>query len=367
MAGIHRPTFDKLPYLLHIPIPLPLSAEMVAQLITQTVTRFPRFDAARIRIEPLEKGGSDRKFYRMQMGAEASLILVKYGNQKDENRHYVAIARFLHEVGVRVPEIFFHDEAEGLIWMEDLGERDLWSYREEAWPVRRALYQSTLDQALALHSRAHAAYATALNAPKLQVEFDADLYRWEQNYFIENCLGRFFNLSESELDARCCRARLHEIAEQLAALPRSFVHRDFQSQNVVIKNDAAALIDFQGMRPGLVQYDLASLLYDPYVPLTTAERQELLAYYVAQSRDLGVEVPENFAEIYDLCAMQRLMQALGAYGFLGLVKDRPHFLQHIPVALKSLREVVERISGLEKVRELIDELMARGGGMTKDE
>ncbi|RYD76644.1 MAG: hypothetical protein EOP84_16590 [Verrucomicrobiaceae bacterium] len=333
-----------------------LTPEMVSQLISQTVTRFPRFDAARINIEPLEKGGSDRKFYRMQMGNEASLILAKYGDQKDENRHYVAIARFLHEVGVRVPEVFFHDEAEGLIWMEDLGERDLWSYREEAWPVRRALYHSTLDQALLLHTRAHVAFDTAMNAPKLQVEFDADLYRWEQNYFLENCLGRFFGLSPVDIEERGFRARLNEIAEYLAALPRAFVHRDFQSQNIVIKNDAACLIDFQGMRPGLVQYDLASLLYDPYVPLSSAEREELLAYYVSQWRDLGADVPENFAEVYDLCAMQRLMQALGAYGFLGLVKDRPQFLEHIPVALKSLKEVVSRIKGLEGVRELVTEL-----------
>ncbi len=332
---------------------------MVAQLISQTVSRFPRFEAARINIEPLEKGGSDRKFYRMQVGSESSLILVKYGSQRDENRHYVAIARFLHEVGVRVPEVYFHDEAEGLIWMEDLGEKDLWSYREESWEVRRALYQDTLDQALLLHTRAHVAYDTALHAPKLQVEFNAELYRWEQNYFLENCLGRHFGLSGADVEARCCRARLDEIAEQLAALPRAFVHRDFQSQNIVIKHGQACLIDFQGMRPGLVQYDLASLLYDPYVPLTSAERQELLNYYVAQWRDLGAEVPANFAEIYDLCAMQRLMQALGAYGFLGLVKDRPHFLEHIPVALKSLGEVLERVPGVEELRDLVSELANR--------
>ncbi|MHA3771890.1 aminoglycoside phosphotransferase family protein [Verrucomicrobiota bacterium sgz303538] len=326
------------------------------QLISQTISRFPRIDADRIKIEPLEKGGSDRKFYRIQMGVERSLILAKYGDQRDENRHYVAIARFLHEVGVRVPEVYFHDEAEGLIWMEDLGERDLWSYREEAWPTRRALYQSTLDQVLVLHTSAHLAYETASSAPKLQIEFNAELYRWEQNYFMENCLGRFFGLSGSDLDERCCRARLDEIAEQLAKLPRCFVHRDFQSQNIVIKDGAAALIDFQGMRPGLVQYDLASLLYDPYVPLTSEERAELLEYYLAQWRDLGGDVPENFAEVYDLCAMQRLMQALGAYGFLGLVKDRPDFLQHIPVALPSLHEVLGRIPGLEELRALVGEL-----------
>lgn len=329
---------------------------MVTQLISQTVARFPRFAEQPIAVEPLEKGGSDRKFYRIQVGSNGSLILAKYGTQKDENRHYVCIARFLHDVGVRVPEIYYHDESENLIWMEDLGERDLWSYRHEPWPVRRALYQDTLEQVLVMHTRAHLAHATAQNAPRLQVEFNAELYRWEQNYFLEHCLGNYFHRSQEDVADHCDLPRLAEIAETLSALPRVFVHRDFQSQNVVVKDGEACLIDFQGMRPGLVQYDLASLLYDPYVSLTTAEREELLAWYLERWRALGGEPAENFREIYALCAMQRLMQALGAYGFLGLVKQRDDFLVHIPVALPSLIEVVERIPGLEKLHTLLSGL-----------
>jgi aminoglycoside/choline kinase family phosphotransferase len=131
---------------------------------------------------------------------------------------------------------------------------------------------------------------------------------------------------------------------------------DFQSQNIVIKDEKACFIDFQGMRPGLVQYDLASLLYDPYVPLMAAERAELLDYYLDGWSDLGGEIPANFSEIYDLCAMQRLMQALGAYGFLGLVKERPHFLEHIPAALGSLQAVVARVSGLDSLSEFLGAL-----------
>ena len=69
---------------------------------------------------------------------------------------------------------------------------------------------------------------------------------------------------------------LGRIAEELAQRPRVFVHRDFQSQNIIIRNAQAHLIDFQGMRPGLAEYDLASLLFDPYVDLSPAEREELL-------------------------------------------------------------------------------------------
>ena len=328
----------------------------VSRLIEQTVTRFPRFARQEIIVHPLEKGGSDRKFYRMAFGEEHSLILAKYGRQREENRHYVAIARFLASVGVRVPEIYFHDDEEGLIWMEDLGDRDLWSYRDEPWPVRRDLYHSALDQLFTLHTRAHV--AAPIEPPQLQAEFNADLYRWEQNYFLENCLVRHFGLDADDVEENCDRARLSEIADQLAALPRCFVHRDFQSQNIVIKDGTACFIDFQGMRPGLPQYDLASLLYDPYVRLPESERTELFNHYVAALADHGHAPTADFAAIYDLCAMQRLMQALGAYGFLGHVKERPHFLEHIPAALTSLREVLERVPGLERLRACLAGLKA---------
>jgi N-acetylmuramate 1-kinase len=146
------------------------------------------------------------------------------------------------------------------------------------------------------------------------------------------------------------RTRLNEIAEELASLPRCLVHRDFQSQNIIVRAGEVCLIDFQGLRPGLAQYDLASLLLDPYVPLTPAERDDLLAHYLSGLLGPGRDHDAEFLRIYDLCAMQRLMQALGAYGKLGHLDKRTHFLQHIPTALARLREVLARVPGTEALR-----------------
>jgi len=320
-------------------------------LLDHTATRFPRFIRENIRIEPLEKGGSDRKYYRIAMRGEGSLILVKYGNQREENRHYCEIAAFLQELGVRVPAIYHHDAEEGLIWMEDLGSTDLWHFRDAPWGERRALYRAALEQAVRLHTRGRPALeAPGAPRPAFQNDFDAALYRWEQGYFFENCAGRYFRLAPEAVRSAADDAALRQIAETLAALPRVLIHRDFQSQNIMIlppPEAATCLIDFQGMRPGLAQYDLASLLYDPYVRLAADEREALLNDYVMLCAEAGFAVPADFRELFDRCAMQRLMQALGAYGFLGLVKERPQFLGHIPPALASLREVVARIPGLD--------------------
>src|ERR1700738_1773119 len=316
-------------------------------LLRQTRRHFPRFNVDEIKIAPIEKGGSDRKFYRVRCSSEQSLILVKYNLEREENRHYVEIAQFLEAHEIRAPRIYYHDADEGLVWLEDLGENDLFTHRAEPWLVRRAFYESALDEVRKLH-RLPEDVCIQMHR-HLPAELNAALYLWEQNYFFENCLGGHSGVDKGKIDNVAALPALQEIAENLAKRSRVLVHRDFQSQNILVRNSQAYLIDFQGMRPGLAQYDLASVLYDPYVDLTVAERDELLEHYCDGKPD------DDFSETLRFCAMQRLMQALGAYGFLGLVKGHQHFLQHIPKAVSSLREVVAKIDGLE----LAENLLAR--------
>jgi len=315
---------------------------------------FPRLNLDEIKIRPIEKGGSDRKFYRIHCAADQALILVKYNLEREENRHYVEIAQFLDAHGIRVPKIYFHDPTEGLIWIEDLGERDLYSYQHESWMVRRAFYESALDQIIKLHSLPESMCAEMKE--DLPAEFNAPLYRWEQNYFFKSCLGRYFNVNDSIRKELAALPGLREIAKHLASFPRVLVHRDFQSQNIIIQNGQANLIDFQGMRPGLAEYDLASLLYDPYVDLTEAERAQLIAYYRDRQVENGIAIDGDLDLKLRLCAMQRLMQALGAYGFLGLVKGHKQFLQYVPSALRSLCAVVVKIDDLRPLASFLADL-----------
>ena len=316
-------------------------------LLRQTRIHFPRLEEAKVRITPIEKGGSDRKFYRVRCSPEQTIILVKYNLEREENRHYVEIAEFLATHKIRAPKIYFHDPAEGLIWIEDLGKTDLWSHRDESWMVRRALYESALGEIVKLHCLPES--ATQSIRKSLPAEFDAALYRWEQNYFFENCLGRFFQVAPKELSELATLDSLGQIAGQLAQRPRVLVHRDFQSQNIIVRNGQAHLIDFQGMRPGLAEYDLASLLFDPYVTFSKTECEELLADYESKRAAAGQPVAADARAIFRLCGIQRLMQALGAYGFLGLVKGNKTFLDYIPAALKSLRSLAGEIPELEKL------------------
>jgi len=323
-------------------------------LLKQTRIHFPRLEEGAVKITPIEKGGSDRKFYRVNCSPEQTIILVKYNLEREENRHYVRIAEFLAEHKIRAPKIYFHDPVEGLIWIEDLGKDDLWSYRDEGWLVRRAFYESALDEIVKLHCLPEEKGRTVQE--NLPAAFDAALYGWEQNYFFENCLGRYFGVEKKRRLELTALPVLHGIAERLGNRPRLLVHRDFQSQNIIVRNAQAHLIDFQGMRPGLAEYDLASLLFDPYVSFSRSECEELLTAYEEKRAAALLPVSSQFREIFRLCGIQRLMQALGAYGFLGLVKGNKTFLTHIPAAMNSLRSLVGEIDELGKLRAVLDAL-----------
>lgn len=328
----------------------------LSQIARLTAGHFPQYAADSLVLQPLEKGGSDRKFYRVKASGQDSLIFVQYGQLREENRHYVEIGAFLAEAGVRVPRMLCHEESAGRIWMEDLGDTDLWAFRRKPWSERRPLYEATLCEVRRLHTAARR-FPAEVAGLGLQPPFDKALYEWEQQYFFTHCLARHFGVQTAG-----GAERLADIAAELAGLPRLLVHRDFQSQNIVIKAGAPCLIDFQGMRFGLPQYDLASLLLDPYVDLSPAEQVELLAFYGGLVRADGEPLEEReFQRCFWLCAVQRLMQALGAYGFLGHERGRADFLAHIPAALPRLLTAWTHAGGLEELVAVTAQAAHRAG------
>ncbi len=324
-------------------------------VISQTRERFPLLASETFSVDLIEKGGSGRKYYRISTGEASSMIVVKYSPERTENARFVELATFLDESGVRVPRIYLHDPDEGLIWMQDLGAEDLWSFRDEDWStVRGPAYRSAVSAVFQLHTKATRRFADA--PVSVELEFDEQLYLWEQGYFVEHCLVGIFGVSAEQAARYAELPALREMADELARQDRVLVHRDFQSQNVLVSGGEGWLIDFQGMRPGLAQYDLASLLYDPYVALTDGQRSELLHHYRSLAAGAGVALADNFDRIFWMCAAQRLMQALGAYGFLGLKGGRSDFLDHVPAARRSLREVAARIDGMDEFLQLLDNL-----------
>jgi aminoglycoside/choline kinase family phosphotransferase len=287
----------------------------------------------------------------LRWSPQDSVVVVHYQPSRIENTYYAGIATFLLENNIPVPQIIRHDPAGCLILMKDLGDTDLWSLKNTSWDRRRNLYQKTLAIAHRLHFYPEKLFPTS--RIKLMEAFGSDLYRWERDYFRDNFVRGFCEITLQPNFERQLEEELALLAKRLSSCRRSLVHRDLQSQNVMIYGEEPFLIDFQGMRFGSRFYDLGSLLCDPYATFSEGEREELLSFY------FGLSKPESdwdsFRKMFWEASAQRLMQALGAYCSLGLHRGLKNYLVHIPAGLRNLRMAAENSNSLPRLLELCAE------------
>jgi hypothetical protein len=301
-----------------------------------------------IELSAIQGRGSDRTFFRLKWNDKDSAILIHYDPNRIENTYYADIATFLRDINVPAPRLIRHDPADCLIIMEDLGDTDLWSLRNTPWETRGPLYQKTLTIVHRLHSFPEKDFPSA--RVRLMEGFGPDLFRWERDYFRDHLVRNVCGIELGPSFERELEAELLSLAERLAKKKRCLVHRDLQSQNVMIRGGEPYLIDFQGMRFGSPFYDLGSLLCDPYVDLSSNERDELLSfYYKLLEWDLDWH---TFQNAFWEASAQRLMQALGAYGYLGLEKGLKAYLEHIPAGLRNLHRAASQVASLPRLREL---------------
>jgi aminoglycoside/choline kinase family phosphotransferase len=273
---------------------------------------------------------------------------MRYGRLREENTVYAPIAGFLRGIGLAVPEILGHDPERGLLLIEDLGNEDLFTYQNVPWDLRRLLYEKTLTMISRLHAYPPAR-VTSLGI-RLMPGFDPKLYRWERDYFREECIMKTCGIRLTKEEADALEMELERLARRLQETPQVLVHRDLQSQNVMVRKGAPVLIDFQGMRSGSLFYDLGSLLYDPYVEFQDEERTALVRTYYNLSRP--AQDWDEFEALFHLASAQRLMQALGAYGCLGRQRGKSHFFIHIAPALERLIDVTDRTGTLPQLHAL---------------
>jgi len=324
----------------------------MAEIERRTREEFPQWRNAALELRVIEKGGSGRLFVRVTVpGGEPGCIAMHYGLDRSDNARFAAVTDFLNRHGVPAPRILARREDLRLLWTDDLGSTDLGDLDGEDWSgVRKPAYECAFKAVFPLHCCFES--RTPPDLPELERPFDASLYEWEQGYFLTNYAGRF--LSREAVDALTTDPSLAELARELGSLPRSLVHRDFQSTNVMLQDGKAYLIDYQGLRWGLPEYDLASMVFDPYRDFGGSERDSLVDFYFGLKRAAGH--PESRAEFERRlvrCGLQRLMQALGAYGFLGEEKGKREFLAHIPVARERLRNLAAGGNGLPRLAEIL--------------
>ncbi|MEI8039469.1 MAG: phosphotransferase [Verrucomicrobiota bacterium] len=298
---------------------------MPTEAILSTVRQFLGVDpTVPITLQPIKRGASGRTIIRVKTPIHEPIIGIHWTEEREDNSQYIPVAQFLKQAKLRVPAII-HDRARYRVALvEDLGDTSLLSLKDQPFEDRLPYYRSAFEQIDRLF------YAKPPKDFHLMPPFDAALYRWEQLYFFEHLVE-----DQLGLDATALRHNplFNELAERLGTVARHLVHRDFQSQNLMIKDGQVWLIDFQGLRRGRQEYDLASLVFDPYMDHSAEEREHLLGLW----EEVADERPEP--TLFHQCAAQRLMQALGAFGNILANRGDDWYRPHIPTAARLLGEV----------------------------
>ncbi len=292
-----------------------------------------------VRWEKLKGDGSERQWYRLK-ATDRSVIMVDHGirqtSETQEVDAFVQIGRHLERQGVAVPKIHYQEPFCGLVFLEDLGDISL---QQTVLAATRPdeildLYKQVIRRLVDLSQKGVVDFDRrwAYQGPA----YDQDLVlEKECRYFVEAFLIAYLGFDTRFEDLKQEFVRLARQA--LAHATIGFMHRDMQSRNIMVKDHSIYFIDFQGGRRGPIQYDLASLLIDPYVELPQPTQTLLLDYCLDQLSAKTAVEPEKFHSCYHYCTLTRNLQILGAFAYLSKIKGKLHFETHIPAAVKSLQ------------------------------
>ena len=285
----------------------------------------------------LKQQGSNR-IYTRETDANGRSVIRVQGTNRDENRAFIYMARHFHALGLPVPELYSVSDDEMSYTQEDLGDTILFDHLDNYTLLERTI------RALA-HIQVTGAkdfdWSVCFPVPAM----DERAIRWDLNYF-KYCFlkGTKIEFSEPKLEDD-----FDTLVKVILAQPaETFLYRDCQSRNVMIRDDQPYFIDFQGGRRGPTQYDVASFLWQAKANFSPAIREQLIEAYLDELEKIfnlqsSIFNRDAWRAALPHFVLLRTLQVLGAYGYRGYFERKPHFLESIPLALKNLREVLEQL------------------------
>lgn len=300
------------------------------------------------RCRRIASDGSTRRFWRVTKKDTPICIIAAPAGRDSvalaESRSAWKIGRHLHQKGIPVPEMYGWDSSTGLLLFEDLGDRRL----HDLVVTEESVAKDTSETVVAGYHQAlkHLAAMQCYGAEGFDQAWCWDSPQYDQRLMLEKESGYFLRafwrdyLGKKVVDG--VDEELKEIAGRAGQAPANFfLHRDFQSRNIMVQDGAIRFIDFQGGRLGPLGYDLASLLIDPYCRLSHLFQEQLLEVYLQELSGYQVVDEAVFRRQYTLLAFQRNMQIIGAFSYLYRVRKKTFFLDFIRPSLKALSERLE--------------------------
>ncbi len=289
--------------------------------------------------EELSASGSNRKYFRLE-SKNHSIIGVE-GPSVEENIAFIEMAKHFGKQGLPVPTFFAKTDDGRFYIQEDLGNVLLFDYIAEGRKTgvfhedEKEMLRKTMKKLPFIQVLGAKDFDFSVCYP--QPEFNERSILWDLNYF------KYCFLKSTGLDFQ--ENRLEDDFSKLANIllrskTNTFMYRDFQSRNVMVKDGEPYFIDFQGGRKGPLYYDVASFLWQAKAQYNAELREELLRTYLDSLKTLMKIDEDDFREQLKHFVLFRTLQVLGAYGFRGYFEKKPHFLQSIPFAIENLRSIL---------------------------
>lgn len=289
-------------------------------------------------IEKIPQSGSDRSYYRLRTAGNS--FIATYGLNLKENKTFIAFSSHLKKSGCPVPEIYAVNEDATLYIQEDFGDESLLNKLEQEGYSDHvfSLFRQSLKELARLQITGGAGidYTLCLTAKEFGKQAILSDLLYFKYYFLDTLRYPY--------DKQALLDDFEALSNYLTHTDsKHFMFRDFQSRNIMIKDDKVHFIDFQGGMKGALQYDVASLLWQAKAELPDEWKNKLLDLYIDEANQLlDIKIDRSiFTAQYNGYVLIRLLQVLGAYGFRGLFERKAHFLTSIPLALKNLRWFLE--------------------------
>jgi hypothetical protein len=307
------------------------------------------------RVVPLTGDASDRRYFRVLVPDEGSIVLSLYSAPfQFETLPFVNVARLLERMPVPIPAVLGHADDLGVLALADLGDVTLQAHLGAATAAEHAaLYRQAVSLISTLQRRG-AELASAEYLP-YGIAFDVDKLTWELDFFIKHFVEAYRGVVIPPAARDELRRDFSTVVEALASEPRVLCHRDYHSRNLMLHGEELYIIDFQDARMGPDTYDLVSLLRDAYVDLPEETVSDLLAYYLALNGRTGEE--REFRARFDVMALQRNLKALGTFGYQTTARRNPVYIQYIPRTLRYVRTNLENLPQFGRIHELLGDLV----------
>ena len=290
---------------------------------------------------------STRRYFRTKIDGVGSVVLMLALDEKHVS-DFTRMTGLMNKLGADVPHIF---GSRGRVSaLEDLGDISLQAKVQNMdGDEIEDEYRNVIDTLLDFQART--SKFKDRDNPCFEHRFDLEKLMWEVEFANEHFIDNYLGHAVSPDEKTEMQDEWKIICTTLAKTSKTLAHRDFHSRNIMIAGNRRVWIDYQDARMGRRQYDLASLLLDPYVDISPEVEMTLVDYYYDGLQKINKHPisHERFIKMYQLSGVQRLYKALGTFGYQSTAGGVDVYKEYIPKATATLRRVMKSSPDLTRL------------------